>query len=228
MSDPGPGFSDVFADLFTDAGVELDTPVDLDPDEVFTASVPVGTWVDTGTVAAKFDGDTSQLPAEVCWALQELVAAPHVSEKSRRHWAAVLQHEQVLRSRLSELGLVLELSHEHRYAFTRQAEDPSPHSRVILRTKTLSLAASALALFSKSDEEYAAQALAVFDEFGFQLVMAAPIRMSGIVEPFIGQAVLVEKRVTADGARSNAASATFGELAARRASDHDEGASANT
>jgi uncharacterized protein YPO0396 len=82
--------------------------------------------------------------------------------------------------------------------------------------------------FSKSDEEYAAQALAVFDEFGFQLVMAAPIRMSGIVEPFIGQAVLVEKRVTADGARSNAASATFGELAARRASDHDEGARANT
>ena len=147
MSDPGAGFSDVFADLFTDAGVELDTSVELDPDEVFTASVPVGTSVDSGTVAAKFDGDTSQLPAEVCWALQELVAAPHVSEKSRRHWAAVLQHEQVLRSRLSELGLVLELSHEHRYAFTRQAEDPSPHSRVILRTKTLSLAASALALY---------------------------------------------------------------------------------
>ena len=82
--------------------------------------------------------------------------------------------------------------------------------------------------FSKSDEEYAAQALAVFDEFGFQLVMAAPIRMSGIVEPFIGQAILVEKRVSADGARSNAASATFGELAARRASDHDEGARAHT
>jgi hypothetical protein len=147
MSEPGAQFSDVFADLFTDAGVELGAPVALDPDEVFSVSVPVGTTVDSEGRAPRFDGDTSELPAEACWALQELVAAPHVTEKSRRHWAAVLQHEQVLRSRLSELGLILELSHEHRYAFTRQAEDPSPHSRVILRTKTLSLAASALALY---------------------------------------------------------------------------------
>jgi uncharacterized protein YPO0396 len=70
--------------------------------------------------------------------------------------------------------------------------------------------------FSKSDETFASQALAAFDEFGFQLIMAAPIRMAGVLEPFIGQAVLVEKRVTPDGARSAAASATFGQLAARR------------
>ena len=70
--------------------------------------------------------------------------------------------------------------------------------------------------FSKSDETFAAQALAVFEEFGFQLIIAAPIRMSGIVEPFIGQAILVEKRMTPDGAHSNTAYATFGELAARR------------
>ncbi|MGX6604065.1 ATP-binding protein [Micromonosporaceae bacterium Da 78-11] len=70
--------------------------------------------------------------------------------------------------------------------------------------------------FSKSDESYAAQALAVFEEFGFQMIIAAPIRMSGIVEPFIGQAVLVEKRIMPDGAHSNAAYATFGDLATRR------------
>ena len=52
-------------------------------------------------------------------------------------------------------------------------------------------------------------------------LMAAPIRMSGVLEPFIGQAVLVEKRVRSDGARSNAASATFGELASRRQSETD-------
>jgi hypothetical protein len=52
-------------------------------------------------------------------------------------------------------------------------------------------------------------------------LMAAPIRMSGVLEPFIGQAVLVEKRVRPDGARSNAASATFGELASRRQSETD-------
>ncbi len=75
--------------------------------------------------------------------------------------------------------------------------------------------------FSKSDETYASQALAAFDEFGFQLLMAAPIRMSGVLEPFIGQAILVEKRTTPEGARSNAASASFGELAIRREAETD-------
>ncbi len=75
--------------------------------------------------------------------------------------------------------------------------------------------------FSKSDETFAGQALAAFDEFGFQLLMAAPIRMCGVLEPFIGQAVLVEKRLTTAGAHSNATSATFGELAVRRAAETD-------
>jgi hypothetical protein len=38
--------------------------------------------------------------------------------------------------------------------------------------------------------------------------------MAGILEPFIGQAVLVDKRVLADGAHSHAASATFADLTA--------------
>ncbi|WP_433287795.1 ATP-binding protein [Pseudonocardia sp. CA-142604] len=75
--------------------------------------------------------------------------------------------------------------------------------------------------FSKSDEKYAQQALAAFEEFGFQLIMAAPIRMSGIVEPYIGQAVLVDKHVNATEARSTVHTATFGELTARRRGDYD-------
>jgi hypothetical protein len=95
----------------------------------------------------RFEGDTSELPPEACWALQELIAAPHVLEQSRGHWAALLRHEERLRSRLSELGLLLEVNRERGYAFTRQAGDPSPHSRTLLRARTLSLAASALALW---------------------------------------------------------------------------------
>lgn len=75
--------------------------------------------------------------------------------------------------------------------------------------------------FSKSDENFSAQALSAFDEFGFQLLIAAPIRMSGIVEPYIGQAILVEKRTYPDGARSTGQSATFGELAERRFAETD-------
>jgi uncharacterized protein YPO0396 len=77
--------------------------------------------------------------------------------------------------------------------------------------------------FSKSDETFSAQALAAFHEFGFQLIMVAPIRMAGILEPFIGQAILVEKREVPGGIASAAGAATFGELAARREAE-DAGA----
>lgn len=147
-----PRFDEVFDDtLFADVG-PVDaavTAVSLDPRDVFadTTDTAVGSHVDRGDRVVRFDGDTSELAPEVCWALQELVAAPHVSEKSKKHWSVVLQYEDLLRSRLSELGLILEINREYRYAFTRQADDPSPHSRTILRAKTLSLAASALALY---------------------------------------------------------------------------------
>jgi uncharacterized protein YPO0396 len=71
--------------------------------------------------------------------------------------------------------------------------------------------------FSKSDETFSSQSLRAFEQFGFQLVIAAPIRMAGIVEPFIGQVILVDKRTGPDGAaRSDARSATFGEIAEAR------------
>ncbi|MBT0567638.1 ATP-binding protein [Williamsia sp. CHRR-6] len=70
--------------------------------------------------------------------------------------------------------------------------------------------------FSKSDETFSSQSLRAFEQFGFQLIIAAPIRMAGIVEPFIGQVILVDKRVGPDGARSDARTATFGEIADAR------------
>jgi hypothetical protein len=117
--------------------------------EVFTATAGdrAGGHLDAGPGQPRFDGDTSQLPPEVCWTLQELVAAPHIRAGAGRHWAVLQQYEEVLRSRLSELGLVLEISQEHGYAFTRQGDDPSPHARTLLRARTLSLAASALMLY---------------------------------------------------------------------------------
>lgn len=141
-------FADVFAEDLADESDDSASS-QLDPSTVFTDDEDglVGGHVDHGDHAARFDGDTSALPPHVCWTLQELVASPHVTEKSKRHWPVVLQYEDVLRSRLSELGLVLEINREYRYAFTRQAVDPSPHSRTILRAKTLSLAASALLLY---------------------------------------------------------------------------------
>jgi uncharacterized protein DUF4194 len=145
-----PAFTDIFGDgLFpADEAASHEMPAE-DLTEVFAEDD--GTYVGgvLGSVGRgpRFDGDTSQLSAEACWALQELVAAPHVREESRKHWAVLLQHEDMIRSRLSELGLILEINREYGYAFTRQGDDPSPHARVLLRSRTLSLTASALALY---------------------------------------------------------------------------------
>jgi hypothetical protein len=117
--------------------------------EVFTATAGdrVGSHLDARPGQPRFDGDTSELPPAVCWTLQELVAAPHISAGAGRHWTILQQYEEVLRRRLSELGLVLEINREHGYAFTKQGDDPSPHARTLLRARTLSLAASALMLY---------------------------------------------------------------------------------
>jgi hypothetical protein len=140
-----PPFEEVFADDLLPAGQALAAP--LDPASLaLVGGGPVGAV--TGPRAEpRFEGDTSELPPEASWALQELIVAPHILEQPRGHWPAQLRHEDKLRSRLSELGLVLEVNRERGYAFTRQAGDPSPHSRTLLRARTLSLAASALALW---------------------------------------------------------------------------------
>jgi hypothetical protein len=144
-----PSFEDVFGDgLFPamePASPQL-SPADME--EAFARDgMQAGGHLGIQAHPPRFDGDSSRLPPEACWALQELVAAPHVREGSSKHWSALLHHEDVLRSRLCELGLVLEINREYGYAFTRQADDPSPYSRTLLRARTLSLAASALALY---------------------------------------------------------------------------------
>ena len=96
--------------------------------------------------APRFDGDTSALPNSVCYARQELIAAPHVSSRSK-NWAVIEAEETLLRSRLSEVKLLLEINRETKHAFTRQVSENDPRQRNLLRAQSLSLAGSVLALF---------------------------------------------------------------------------------
>ena len=150
MSDAAqPLFEDVFGEAFlSDEDVASSGLTSADLEEALATADDrhVGQVTAPG-FGPRFDGDTSQLHPEACWTLQELITAPHVREESRRYWSVLLQHEGILRSRLSELGLILEINREHGYAFTRQASDPSAYSRTLLRARTLTLAASALALY---------------------------------------------------------------------------------
>jgi len=144
--DGRPPFADIFGDDLLPAGEAAPVPLDPGVLAAIASSGPVGAVAVPGT-GPRFDGDTSELPPDACWALQELVTAPYLRREARRHWAALMAHREALRSRLSELGLLLEVDEDRGFAFTRQAADPSPHARVLLRARTLSLAASALALW---------------------------------------------------------------------------------
>ena len=115
MPDPGqPSFSEVFDDtLFAEpAPAGAGHAVRFDPAEVFAAAdgASVGSLVEGRDRQPRFDGDTSELPPEVCWALQELVAAPHVSSKSGKNWPVVLQYERELRSRLPSSECVVRMT----------------------------------------------------------------------------------------------------------------------
>ncbi len=132
MSDAAqPSFEDVFGEALVpgeDGGPSGLTSADLEEALAGADDRHLGQVTAPG-FGPQFDGDTSQLPPEACWTLQELITAPHVREESRKYWSALIQHEDILRSRLSELGLILEINREHGYAFTRQASDPSAYCR---------------------------------------------------------------------------------------------------
>jgi len=153
MSEATPSFAAVFdedsgEDATTGLFAQSAATASVDYSDMFGASgTGVGALPDHGEITPRFDGDTGQLPAEACWAMQELIAAPYISVGNKKHWSAMMAHSEHIRSRLSELNLVLEINDEHGYAFTRQADDPNPQARAILKPRTLSLAASTLALY---------------------------------------------------------------------------------
>lgn len=124
------------------------------------------------TAAVRFEGDTSRMAPEACWAFQHLVAAPFLNSDQRETWAALIRYEELLRSRLSELGLLLVIDRDRECAFTRQADDPSPRSRKLLRTQTLGLADSVLLVFC------------------FQRYLATPL------EPVVAKAELIDHAMT--------------------------------
>jgi uncharacterized protein YPO0396 len=75
--------------------------------------------------------------------------------------------------------------------------------------------------FIKSDEQFATQALTAFDTFGFQLLMATPTRMSGVVGPFVGAILMVRRRREPDGYHSHAEPSSFEDLAAIAEAEED-------
>ncbi|HKS02400.1 MAG TPA: DUF4194 domain-containing protein [Arthrobacter sp.] len=107
----------------------------------FTAGVsPRDTFVDG---AALFPGDTGVLPMKVRQALVKLLKGPYVDGgRDEKLWTTLLDNQLILRSRLSELFLTLQLDHERKIAVLRPVDPDaiggSARSSILRQQRALS------------------------------------------------------------------------------------------
>jgi hypothetical protein len=101
---------------------------------------PRDTFVDG---AALFPGDTGVLPMKVRQALVKLLKGPYVDGgRDEKLWTTLLDNQLILRSRLSELFLTLQLDHERKVAVLRpvdpEAIGGSTRSSILRQQRALS------------------------------------------------------------------------------------------
>ena len=118
------------------APADTGTHVRSDP---FTVA-PRDTFVDG---AALFPGDTGVLPMKVRQALVKLLKGPYVDGgRDEKLWTTLLDNQLILRSRLSELFLTLQLDHERKVAVLRpvdpEAIGGSTRSSILRQQRALS------------------------------------------------------------------------------------------
>jgi hypothetical protein len=107
----------------------------------YTGAVsPRDTFVDG---AALFPGDTGVLPMKVRQALVKLLKGPYIDGgRDEKLWTVLLDNQVILRSRLSELFLALQLDHERKIAVLRPVDPDviggSTRSSILRQQRALS------------------------------------------------------------------------------------------
>lgn len=101
-----------------DAGTQPAEPVETS--SISAGVGPRDTFVDG---AALFTGDTGVLPMKVRQALVKLLKGPYIDGgRDEKLWTTLLDNQLILRSRLSELFLTLQLDHERKIAVLRPVD----------------------------------------------------------------------------------------------------------
>jgi hypothetical protein len=98
--------------------------------------------------ASLYQGDTGMLPVAARRALVQLLSGP--SLEGRRHprlWPALLQHQELISSRLADLFLELVIDQDRQVAFTRQADTGELEAPILLRRSPLTFLDSVLLLY---------------------------------------------------------------------------------
>ncbi|WP_247048119.1 DUF4194 domain-containing protein [Arthrobacter rhizosphaerae] len=127
----------------TSSGAESGPETTGEPQHVhadaFTLT-PRDTFIDG---AALFPGDTGVLPMKLRQALVKLLKGPYIDGgRDEKLWTTLLDNQLILRSRLSELFLTLQLDHERKIAVVRpvdpEAIGGSSRSSILRQQRALS------------------------------------------------------------------------------------------
>jgi hypothetical protein len=103
----------------TDAPQETEATHETGAERPF-AVTPRDTFIDG---AALFPGDTGVLPMKVRQALVKLLKGPYIDGgRDEKLWTVLLDNQVILRSRLSELFLTMQLDHERKIAVLRPVD----------------------------------------------------------------------------------------------------------
>ena len=127
-------------------------PVVVPVETAAAPSAPEHTYADPFTVtprdtfvdgAALFPGDTGVLPMKVRQALVKLLKGPYIDGgRDEKLWTTLLDNQLILRSRLSELFLTLQLDHERKVAVLRPVDPDaiggSTRSSILRQQRALS------------------------------------------------------------------------------------------
>ncbi|MDQ4503381.1 DUF4194 domain-containing protein [Sinomonas sp. ASV322] len=119
--------------------------------EVGAPAAEVGSRRRPANAAALYDGDTGALPLRVRQTLVRLLKGPYLDGgRDERLWTALLDSQDVLRSRLSELFLSLLIDHERKIAVVRPVDPEllgtAARSTILRQQRTLSRVETILVL----------------------------------------------------------------------------------
>jgi len=104
-----------------------------------------------------FPGDAGELPLDTRRALVQLLSGPSLD--GRRHsnlWPVLLRDENIIRRRLADLFLELDIDRDMQVAFTRQAEQNGVEFPTLLRRAQLTFVDSVLLLYLRQQLTQAA------------------------------------------------------------------------
>lgn len=137
--------ADQVTEAVAEVGVEPELAAEAEPVPEISHSdpfriTPRDTFVDG---AALFPGDTGVLPMKVRHALVKLLKGPYIDGgRDEKLWTTLLDNQLILRSRLSELFLTLQLDHDRKIAVLRPVDPEvigaSSRSSILRQQRALS------------------------------------------------------------------------------------------